>query len=229
MNQEKVIKELVGSMYDKKNPLRLLSINSFCNLLSFASVPCECDVCDDNEEESHQKLIYDVTFVVEGEQIKSVKSKTSMHSEVFRAMFEGIFCESRNKFVTITDASFEAFKLFNQSLLSGRFNPLLFEVENEETLVEVLQLANRYLVKRLEERIVNVICSNMPVYFDVVLKSNSFLVSRPLLARTILYVCQEITSDKKYDFVLYILKYICKEDFINIVGKIIKRCCIHKF
>ena len=215
------------SMFDEKHPLRLLSINGYCHLLSSVSAACECDVEEDNEEEEKGEEEYDVSFMVGEECIRSRKSRLVCHSEVFRAMFEGAFSEASTGQVVITGSSPEAFSLFNESLLSGRFNPLLFEVENTTTLLGVLQLANRYMVKRLEERIVSLVCSNMPEYFEGILKSNTFLASRPLLARCILHACQEILNVEKYETIIYLFKYISKEDFIGLSVNLLKLECIH--
>lgn len=222
--------DLVSCMYDHQHPLRLLAITSYCCLLNEVEDSCDCDAeLDECEIEKEEVLEsdYDVSFTVKEEFVKSVKSRLMYYSDVFTAMFKGVYWEASSAHVVVTDTSPEAFRFFNHSLLSGRFNRVLFEVDNCDTLLEVLQLANKYMVKELEGQIVRLVCSNLPAYFDAILASNCFLVSRPLLISCLLHICKNNSSIQKYELITYLFKYISKQDFTELSNNLIKSCCIH--
>ena len=95
--------------------------------------------------------VSDVWFVVEGQRIPAMKSILSLKSKVFRTMFGGDFKESEDKEVVIEDTTYEAFKTFIQFLYCDR---LLLNDNNDFQLIEeVCQLSDRYDVKKLLEKV----------------------------------------------------------------------------
>ena len=224
MQQARMLEAVVSAMYDHKHPLQLLAINAYCYLLNSIGSAYECKVKEE-EAEGEEDEDYDVRFIVGEECIRSRKSRLVCHSEVFRAMFEGSFSEASTGQVVITGTSSEAFHLFNQCLLSGHLSPLLLKVHNTALVLEVLQLANRYLVERLEERIVSLVCSDMPTYFEGVLKSNTFLSSRPLLANCILHASKTTLQLRSYKEFFYLLNVTSLNEFIELPTNLIKLTC----
>lgn len=235
--------ELVRSMYDHQHPFRLLAITSYCHLLSSLEDSCECEVdeCMVEKKEVTERD-YDVSFFVGQECVRSVKSRLMQHSDVFIAMFDGAFSEASSAHVVMTDTSPEAFRLFNDILLSGCIS-LAFKDYNCDTLIGVLQLANKYMLAGLEGQMVNLIRSRFPAYFDAILASNCLLSSRPLLVCCLLHVCKSVsrtnnitpsspdtfrTSKITFQSFTYILNLLSQQELTDISTKLIKSLCIHQ-
>ena len=99
----------------------------------------------------------DVVFVVEGQQIPALKVILSLKSKVFRAMFSGLFKESKVEEVVIEETTFEAFKTFIQFLYLDQL--VLTNDKDFKLIQKICKLSDKYdtplILERVSEHLVS--------------------------------------------------------------------------
>lgn len=116
-------------------------------------------------DKSEDSLVLDLTFTVKGKEIRANRAKTASSSEVFAAMLEGHYSESKSCNIHISDASFHSFNLIvqcihNSSNLADSVEEIQNKHDKEDTLdilLEALSLCDRYNLDELQYAICDLV------------------------------------------------------------------------
>ncbi|CAH8389933.1 unnamed protein product [Eruca vesicaria subsp. sativa] len=118
------------------------------------------------EEFVNNPTLSDVTFLIDGKQFYAHKICLVASSDIFRAMFDGLYKERNAQNVEIPNISWEVFELMMRFIYTGRINI------TKHLAQDLLVAADQYLIeglKRLcEYTIAQDICvDNIPIMYDL--------------------------------------------------------------
>ncbi|KAF8050925.1 hypothetical protein N665_1854s0008 [Sinapis alba] len=118
------------------------------------------------EEFVNSPTLSDVTFLIDGKQFYAHKICLVASSDIFRAMFDGLYKERNAQNVEIPNISWEVFELMMRFIYAGRVNIA------KHLAQDLLVAADQYLIeglKRLcEYTIAQDICvDNIPIMYDL--------------------------------------------------------------
>ena len=167
------LKLLIGILKNPQSSLFLPAVRWICCLakeLSVVYCPAKNTPVEQQTSIEHKKandVTNDVSFVFEnGDSISANRAEMAASSQVFAALLEGQFAEAKMSSIPVSHASSQAFQLLiyiirnEYSIADGivRLDEPKDAVSN--VLLEVLRLANHYLMPGICESIGSYICQS---------------------------------------------------------------------
>ena len=139
--------------------------------------------------------LLDVTFVVDGQELKASKLVLIVMSTVFAAMFDGEWKEAKDNRIDISGTSYKAMDIFIKLMHGIDFQPLADDVDLG---LELILLADKYAVKEIglfigkqlvqfvdKENVVKLLEIGCQVNIDVLKKAGcAFVKSKPVAQLT---------------------------------------------
>lgn len=164
------LKLLIGILKNPQTNLFLPAVRWICCLakeLSVVYYPSKNKPVEEQTSVEHENTIdvpNDVSFVFEnGDSISANRAEMAASSQVFAALLEGQFAEAKMSSIPVSHTSAQAFQLLiyiirGESIANGvvRLNEPKDSIS--DVLLDVLRLANHYLMPSICERVGSYIC-----------------------------------------------------------------------